>query len=86
MVSHRALFASPCFGLAAGNRQVLANIFIIGIVNGCVIVIRNVPCYECPVCGEIIFSDDVSAKLEMIVQKAKSFLQDVSVIDYSRAA
>jgi len=28
----------------------------------------------------------VSAKLEMIVQKAKSFLQDVSVIDYSRAA
>jgi YgiT-type zinc finger domain-containing protein len=55
-------------------------------VNGCVIVIRNVPCYECPVCGEIIFSDDVSAKLEMIVQKAKSFLQDVSVIDYSRAA
>jgi hypothetical protein len=51
--------ASPSFGLAAGNRQVLANIFIIGIV---------------------------SAELEMIVQKAKSFLQDVSVIDYSRAA
>ena len=55
-------------------------------VKDCVIVIRNVPCYECQVCGEIIFADDVSAKLEMIVQKAKSFLQDVSVIDYSRAA
>ena len=55
-------------------------------MKDCVIVIRNVPCYECQVCGEIIFADDVSAKLEMIVQKAKSFLQDVSVIDYSRAA
>ena len=57
--AHTGFIASPSFGLAAGNRQVLANIFIIRIV---------------------------SAKLEMIVQKAKSFLQDVSVIDYSRAA
>lgn len=23
--------------------------------KGCIIVIKNVPCYECQVCGEVIF-------------------------------
>lgn len=59
--------------------------------NGCIIVVRNVPCLECPICGETTFSDDVSAKLEKIVNSVKSVLretvlQDVSVIDYSKVA
>lgn len=54
--------------------------------NGCIIVIRNVPCFECPICGEITFSDDVSSRLEEIVASTKVVLQDVSVIDYSKVA
>ena len=26
----------------------------------CIIVVKNVPCLECSVCGEILFSNDVS--------------------------
>ena len=54
--------------------------------NNCIIVIRNVPCLECRTCGEQTFSDDVSAKLEAIVNEAKRVLQDVSIIDYSKVA
>lgn len=54
--------------------------------KGCIIVVRNVPCLECPVCGEITFADEVSARLEEIVNAAKSIMQDISVIDYSKAA
>lgn len=54
--------------------------------KGCIIVIRNVPCLECQICGEITFTDDVSAQLEKIVNSAKTELQDVSVIDYSKVA
>lgn len=54
--------------------------------NNCIIVIRNVPCLECRACGEQTFSDDVSAKLETIVNEAKRVLQDVSIIDYSKVA
>ena len=54
--------------------------------KGGIIVIRNVPCLECPICGEVIFSDEVSANLEKLVNTAKEFLQDISVIDYSKAA
>ena len=37
-----------------------------------VIVVRNVPCLECRVCGDVTFSDDVSARLEQIVNAAKN--------------
>lgn len=54
--------------------------------KGCIIVIKNVPCYECPFCGEVTFSDEVSEKLEMLVEAAKKIMQDISVIDYNKAA
>lgn len=54
--------------------------------KGCIIVIRNVPCLECQICGEITFTDEVSAQLEKIVNSAKTVLQDISVIDYSKVA
>ena len=54
--------------------------------KGCIIVVKNVPCLECPICGEITFTDDVSAKLEMLVESAKKIMQEISDIDYQKAA
>lgn len=54
--------------------------------KGCIIVIKNVPCLECQMCGEITFSDDVSLQLERLITAAKSVLQDVAVIDYAKVA
>ena len=47
----------------------------------CIIVVKNVPCLECSVCGEILFSNDVSEKLEKIIEVAKKLLQEVAVIE-----
>ena len=55
-------------------------------LNGSLIVVKNVPCLECEVCGEVIFEDEVSQKLEKIVNEAKKMLQEVSVIDYLKVA
>ena len=52
--------------------------------KGCIIVVKNVPCLECQVCGETTFSDEVSERLEQLVNAAKSVLQEISVIDYSK--
>lgn len=54
--------------------------------NDCIIVVKNVPCMECQMCGEVMFSDEVSAKLETIVEAAKKVVQEISVIDYNKAA
>lgn len=52
----------------------------------CLIIVRNVPCYKCSECNEIIYSADVVQRLETIIEAAKHLMQEVSIIDYSQAA
>ncbi len=52
--------------------------------EGCIVVICNVPCLECQICGENTFADEISAQLERIVDSVKTVLPDISVIDYSK--
>lgn len=52
----------------------------------CLIIVRNVPCYKCSECNEIIYSADVIQRLETIIEAAKQLMQEVSIIDYSQAA
>lgn len=52
----------------------------------CVIIIKHVPCEECEQCGEKYFSDEVARRLEKLVNTAKQLMQEISVIDYSKAA
>lgn len=54
--------------------------------KGAVIVIKNVPCDECEQCGEVFYSDETTQRLEEMVNNAKKLLQEVSVIDYEKAA
>ena len=54
--------------------------------NNCIIVIKNVPCLECLKCGEITFTDEVSEKIENLVNAAKRIIHVISVIYYSKAA
>lgn len=54
--------------------------------GGCLIIVRNVPCYKCSECNEVIYSADVVQRLERIIEAAKKLMQEVSIIDYSRAA
>lgn len=54
--------------------------------KGCIIVIKNVPCEECEQCGEKFYTDEVAQQLEKLVSTAKHFMQEISVIDYNKAA
>ncbi len=52
----------------------------------CLIIIRNVPCYKCSECNEIIYTGDVLKKLETIIASAKNIMQEISIIDFSHIA
>ena len=54
--------------------------------RNCIIVIKNVPCEECEQCGEKFYSDEVAERLEQLVSAAKRLMQEISVIDYQKAA
>ena len=51
-----------------------------------VIVIKNVPCDECERCGEVEFTDEVMKRLEEMTAEVKKMMQEVAVMDYSKAA
>ncbi len=53
--------------------------------NGLVIV-RNVPCYKCQECNEVIYSADVVEKLKRIANMAKRMMQEIAIIDYPQVA
>ena len=54
--------------------------------KNCIIIIKNVPCEECEQCGEKYYSDEVAEQVESLVNMAKRLMQEIAVIDYSKAA
>lgn len=52
----------------------------------CLIIVRNVPCYKCSECNEVIYTADVVQHLERIIEASKKLMQEVSIIDYRQAA
>ena len=57
-----------------------------GGVGNCLVIVRNVPCYKCTECNEVIYTADVVKHLEDIVEQAKKLMQEISIIDYSKVA
>lgn len=55
-------------------------------LGNCLVIVRNVPCFKCTECNEIIYTGDVVQKLEKIVEVARKMMQEISVIDYSKVA
>ena len=55
-------------------------------LGDCLIIIRNVPCYKCTECNEILYTGDVMRKLDAIIASAKQTLNEISVIDFARKA
>ncbi len=51
--------------------------------NNCIIIIKNVPCEEC---GEKYYSDEVAKQIESLVNMAKQLMQEITIIDYAKAA
>ena len=52
----------------------------------CLIIVRNVPCYKCRECSEVIYTADVIQRLEGIIAAAKALMQEISIIDYTKVA
>ncbi len=51
-----------------------------------VLVIRNIPCYKCEECDEIMYTGDVAYKIESIIESFKNSIEEVTVIDYKNVA
>ncbi len=50
------------------------------------LVIRNIPCYKCSECDEIFYTGDVVKRIEEITEQVKRMSQEVTIVDFARAA
>lgn len=55
-------------------------------LDNCLVIVRNVPCFKCSECNEVIYTGDVVQQLEGIFASAKKLMQEISIIDYSKVA
>lgn len=55
-------------------------------LGSCLVIVRNVPCYKCTECNEIVYTGDVVKQLEKIIDTVKhSIMTEVAIIEYSAA-
>lgn len=52
----------------------------------CLLIIRNVPCYKCTECSEVIYTGDIIKRLEQITEQAKQLTQEISIVNYNEVA
>ena len=56
-------------------------------MDGCVIVIKNVPSGVCEQCGEVTYNDETARQLEQIIKSITgSGKAEVAVVSYSEKA
>lgn len=49
----------------------------------CMVIVKNVPCWECEQCGEIVYDDAVAARLDDIVKQVAEMMTEIAVIEYT---
>jgi YgiT-type zinc finger domain-containing protein len=77
--------AMTCF-ICKGKIQNSFSTFTVDI-KSCIVIIKNVPSQICDQCGEVSYSDDVSRRLEQIVNSIKSSaLTEIAVVNYTDKA
>ena len=52
--------------------------------DNCIIIIKNVPALVCSQCGEVYYSDDISDKLEEIVNRLQDIVKDIAIFEYDK--
>ena len=52
----------------------------------CIVIVRNVPCFKCEECNEIMYTLGVTDRLEQIINQAKQIMQGIAVLEYTNAA
>ena len=73
-----------CF-LCKGNMTASRTTYM-ATYNNCYIIIKNVPCLKCDQCGEEFLNGSTMLKIESIVNKLKTMLTEIAVVDFRSAA
>ena len=55
-------------------------------LDGCYVIIENVPCRKCAQCGEVVYSASVMEMIDEILEKIKNVASKIFIMDFNKAA
>ena len=55
-------------------------------LDGCYVIIENVPCLRCEQCGEEFFATSVLEKIDSILAQVQKIASKIFIMDYQNAA
>ncbi len=70
-----------CF-MCKGDMEEKLTTFMVDLGN-CICIVKNVPSLVCRQCGEVTYSDEVSERLEQIVEAVKRAPVEISISTYA---
>ena len=70
-----------CF-YCGGNTQDSVTSHTVTLKN-CVVIVKDVPCTRCAQCGEVFFNDEITDKLEKIVETFRKTKTEIAVVSYT---
>lgn len=62
------------------------NTNFIADLDGCIIIVKDVPSQVCSQCGEVSYSHEVAIQLEKIINRMKNVMTEVAIVHYSNSA
>ncbi len=72
--------------MCKGDVKEVAKTYVTTLENECVVIIKKVPALVCQQCGETYYTDEVSDRLEEIIDTVREIRQEISVIEYTEVA
>ena len=70
-----------CF-MCKGEMEDKLTTFMVDIGN-CIVIVKNVPSHVCRQCGEVSYSDEVSERLEQIVDAVRKTPVEISISNFA---
>jgi len=70
-----------CF-MCKGEIQNKTTNYILDL-EGCIIIVKNVPSLVCSQCGEVFYTNEVMKNLEKIVDIFRGALTEIAIVNYN---
>lgn len=83
--NQKGMLEMKCLSCKNGNMEASTTTYFADLKN-CIIIIKNVPCYKCEQCGEILFSASVAEKLDVLMDKAEALASELTIMEYDKIA
>ena len=52
-------------------------------LDGCIVIVKNVPAHVCRQCGEASFSDEIYRRLEKVIDQLRGTISEVAIVNFS---